>query len=83
MAMRQPVVAYDTAVHREYLDEWGVYAPVGDAAALADGIARLMADVALRHRLGQGLLQRAKDVYSWQAMMQKVVATYRELTDEA
>lgn len=80
MAMRQPVVAYDTAVHREYLAEWGVYAPVGDARAFADGIARLIADEALRQKLGQGLLARAESIYSWQAMMKQVVEIYRGLT---
>ncbi len=38
MAMGQPVVAYDTAVHREYLADLGFYAPVGDVAAFAQAI---------------------------------------------
>jgi glycosyltransferase involved in cell wall biosynthesis len=35
MAMARPVVAYDTAVNREFLGDLGVYAPLGDVAALA------------------------------------------------
>ncbi|MEI2692193.1 MAG: glycosyltransferase [Anaerolineae bacterium] len=38
MAAGLPVVAFDTPVHREYLGEWGSYAPAGDAAGLADAI---------------------------------------------
>ena len=43
MALAQPVVAYDTAVHREYLADLGVYAPVGDVAAFAQAIDDLAA----------------------------------------
>jgi glycosyltransferase involved in cell wall biosynthesis len=60
MAMGQPVVAFDTPVHREYLDESAVYAPAGDAAALADGVARLARSPELRRSLGQALRQRAE-----------------------
>ncbi|MBN1318072.1 MAG: glycosyltransferase family 4 protein, partial [Anaerolineales bacterium] len=35
MAMELPTVAFDTAVHREYLGDLGVYAPPGDTESLA------------------------------------------------
>jgi glycosyltransferase involved in cell wall biosynthesis len=37
MALGQPIVAYDTPVHREYLGEAGVYAPAGDVEASCRG----------------------------------------------
>jgi glycosyltransferase involved in cell wall biosynthesis len=79
MALAQPVVAYDTAVHREYLNDLGVYAPVGDVAAFAEGIRSLLYDPARRHRLGQQLRQRAQTHYSWQAAGEQIVAIYRRL----
>jgi glycosyltransferase involved in cell wall biosynthesis len=80
MAMAQPVVAYDTAVHREYLVELGVYAPPGDVAAFAAAVAALARDPERRAALGQGLRRRAQRVYSWQAAMRRVVDLYQELT---
>jgi glycosyltransferase involved in cell wall biosynthesis len=79
MALAQPVVAYDTAVHREYLDDLGVYAPVGDVAAFAGGILGLLHDPARRHSLGQQLRQRAQSYYSWQAAGEQMVAIYHRL----
>jgi glycosyltransferase involved in cell wall biosynthesis len=79
MALAQPVVAYDTAVHREYLDDLGVYAPVGDVANFAEGIRTLLHDPPRRHRLGQQLRQRAQTHYSWQAAGQQIVSLYHQL----
>lgn len=76
MAMAQPVVAYDTAVHREYLGEWGVYAPPGDVAELANAIGRLLHDPARRQLLGDKLRRRAAGHYSWQAAAQRIDALY-------
>ena len=63
MAAGLPVAAFDTPVHREYLGEEGCYAPAGDAAALAEAIARLLdrpaeaaaRGAALRGTRGRGL----------------------------
>ena len=38
MAAALPIAAFDTPVHREYLGDHGYYAPLGDAAALAEAI---------------------------------------------
>jgi glycosyltransferase involved in cell wall biosynthesis len=76
MAMGQPVVAFDTPVHREYLDESAVYAPAGDAAALADGVARLARSPELRRSLGQALRQRAESLYSWETSGRRIQSLY-------
>jgi glycosyltransferase involved in cell wall biosynthesis len=80
MALGQPVVAYDSPVHREYLADLGVYAPSGDVAAFTDAIATLLHQPERRHWLGQQLRQRALQVYSWQKAGERIVSLYRQLT---
>ncbi len=80
MALALPVVAYDTAVHREYLGEWGVYVPVGEVTAFSQEIAGLLHDPARRELLGQKLRQRAMAEYSWQHAAAKIIEVYKELT---
>jgi len=79
MAMAQPIVAYDTAVHREYLAEHGVYAPAGDFRALAGAICDLVHDPERRRCLGQKLRQRAAEKYSWQQAGEQICELYEEL----
>lgn len=76
MAMAQPVVAYDTSVHREYLGEWGVYAPAGDVAGLAARIGELLQDPERRRGLGQQLRQRAAEKYSWGRAAGEIARVY-------
>lgn len=80
MAMAQPVVAFDTAVHREYLADFGVYAPVGDTDALATGIIDLACDPSKRKVMGGQLRRRAKRNYSWQQAGNHIERIYRRLT---
>ncbi len=80
MALAQPVVAYETAVHREYLGEWGVYAAVGSVAELTRGIASLMHDVPRRASLGQALRQRAIAHFSWHQAAARINELYNLLT---
>ncbi|MEZ4642260.1 MAG: glycosyltransferase family 4 protein [Chloroflexota bacterium] len=80
MAMAQPVVAYDTAVHREYLADLGVYAEAGDVTALTSAIQELLHDPARRLELGQKLRQRATVAYSWQSATQHIIEVYKKLT---
>ena len=80
MALAQPVVAYDSAVHREYLADLGVYAPSGDVAAFTEAIATLLHQPEHRRALGQQLRQRALQTYSWQKAGEHVVSLYRKLT---
>ena len=80
MALGQPVVAYDSAVHREYLGDSGVYAPSGDVDAFAKAIATLLHKPERRYELGQQLRQRALQTYSWQIAGEQIVSLYKQLT---
>ncbi len=80
MAMAQPVVAFDTAVHREYLGESGVYVPRGDVPGLARAIADLAHDSERRRTLGMALQLRAAQRFSWQAAAARIQDVYYALT---
>jgi glycosyltransferase involved in cell wall biosynthesis len=80
MAMAQPVVAFDTPVHREYLADLGLYAPVGQEQALADAIKSLASDPQQRAELGCKLRQRAQDEYNWQHAGRRIEELYNHLT---
>jgi glycosyltransferase involved in cell wall biosynthesis len=80
MAMAQPVVAYDTAVHREYLGDLGMYAPADNVTAFTEAIAALSQDPEQRAYLGQLLRQRASEMYSWQRACTQIIALYEDLT---
>ena len=82
MAMAQPIVAYDTPVHREYLGEWGVYVPPGDVEKLAEAIGRLLRDPARRCHLGDHLRRRAARHYSWQAAARRIEDLYEHLVQQ-
>jgi hypothetical protein len=75
-----PVVAYDTAVHREYLADLGVYAPVGDVSAFAQAIDDLLQNPGRMADLGQKLRRRAEEVYSWETAVQQIITLYQNLT---
>ncbi|HZD11841.1 MAG TPA: glycosyltransferase family 4 protein, partial [Candidatus Binatia bacterium] len=79
MAMGQPVVAYDSPVHREYLGEWGVYVPSGDVSGLAEAIRDLIHDERRRCALGQGLRHRAAQNYDWRSAAKRIDDLYARL----
>jgi glycosyltransferase involved in cell wall biosynthesis len=80
MAMALPVVAYDTPVNREYLEDLGVYAPVGDVGAFMEAIAGLLRDPQGTAILGARLRQRAIDKFSWHAAADCILNIYNRLT---
>ena len=80
MAMAQPVVAFETPVSCEYLAEWGVYVPIGDAHGLAMAIRDLAHDPARRKKTGAALRERSKSKYSWQRAGEEIQAIYYGLT---
>jgi glycosyltransferase involved in cell wall biosynthesis len=80
MALAQPVVAYDSPVHREYLGDLGIYAPLGDVQSFAQAITQLLHNPTQREALGQQLRQRAIEIYSWELAGKDIVAIYRHLT---
>jgi len=73
-------VAYDTPVNREFLNDLGVYAPVGDVYALAEAIAALARRPAQRSQLGEALRRRAETSFSWPAAALCIEALYWHLT---
>lgn len=79
MAMAQPTVAYDSQVHREYLGDWGIYAPSGDVEALAAAIGNLVDQPEWRAEIGRNLQQRADTQFSWSAAARTIVSVYRHL----
>lgn len=86
MAVGLPVVAFDTAVAREYLAHDGIYARPGDAGSLAECL-----DAALPHAgqanpsayCGQRLRQRAVQSFGWEAAGRQIVEAYTRVRGEA
>lgn len=79
MATGLPVVAFDTPVARDYLGGDGVYAPPGDAHALAAGIRTLLQDRARAKMLGQRLRARAIEYFTWDVSARKIEQAYQTL----
>ncbi|MGH2370717.1 MAG: glycosyltransferase family 4 protein, partial [Chloroflexota bacterium] len=79
MAMGLPTVAYQTPVAREILGDLGVYAPVGDIAALADRLQVLLDDSARREALSAALRTRVAREFSWDTVALQLEGVYDEL----
>jgi glycosyltransferase involved in cell wall biosynthesis len=79
MAMGLPTVVFDNAVSREYLDDDGVYAPLGDAAALAQALLAVLADPGAGGARGARLRQRALALYDWEHAGERLLALYDRL----
>ena len=60
-------------------EETGLVVPPGDATALAEALARLVADPRLRQRLGTAGRARVLSDFSMDRMGQATAALYREL----
>jgi glycosyltransferase involved in cell wall biosynthesis len=82
MALAQPVIAFDTPVHREYLADRGVYVPPENVTALSAAIEELAHDPAQCFSIGQQLRIRAKENYSWGQAGKKIEELYWELTHD-
>ncbi|MFW6182383.1 MAG: glycosyltransferase family 4 protein [Chloroflexota bacterium] len=83
MAMGQPVVAFDSDVHREYLGESGVYVPPGDVEGLARAIEELLQDGQRRCKLGDALRRRAAARFSWEAAVMQIESVYVRMLQDA
>jgi glycosyltransferase involved in cell wall biosynthesis len=79
MAMGLPVVAFDTPVNREYLEEQGVYVPVEDMLALAEALGALLDDPRRGMALGQQSRERVTRCYRWPEAGEKILQVYREI----
>lgn len=83
MAMGLPTVAFDTPAQREYLGTLGVYAPIGDSAALARGVAELLDQPHRCRILGEQLRRLAVQHFGWDRAAATMVALYRSLLSKA
>ncbi len=61
--------------------ETGLLAPVGDVAAMAAHVVRLLADAPLRARLGAAARRRAETVFPLEATVERYEALYRRLLE--
>jgi glycosyltransferase involved in cell wall biosynthesis len=79
MACGLPIVATDTPVNRELLGESGVYAPVGDTAALADRLIELLQAPERRRSLGAALRLRVEREFGWPVLTDRLIELYRQV----
>lgn len=79
MALGLPIVTFDLPVMREYLGEYGVYAPLGDAEAFAEQILALLDDSERARALGHALRARAIQLFSWERAGRAIEDVYREV----
>ncbi|MBE2222554.1 MAG: glycosyltransferase family 4 protein [Anaerolineae bacterium] len=80
MALAQPIVAYDSPVHREYLADLGTYAPLGDINAFTESIQSLLHNPAAQKKQGENLRKRVIEKYSWQHAGRQIIDIYTDLT---
>ena len=78
MACGLPTVAFDTPPSREILGDLGVYAPRGDAAALAEAIAGLLERPQEAQTLGRRLRQRVMARFSWEQTARQLLRAYEQ-----
>jgi glycosyltransferase involved in cell wall biosynthesis len=80
MAAGLPVVAFCVGGNSELLSpERGALIPVGDEAAFADALQKLLADAALRQRLGGDARQFAQENFSLERVRERYVELYLRL----
>jgi glycosyltransferase involved in cell wall biosynthesis len=78
MAHARPVVASAVGGLLDLVadGETGIHVPPGDVAALREALERLLADRALRRRLGEAGRERVRERFSWTAVTDATVAAY-------
>ncbi|HEY88770.1 MAG TPA: glycosyltransferase family 4 protein [Thermoflexia bacterium] len=80
MAMKLPVVTYDTPVSHEYLGRWGIYAkPVGEAQSLAQALAFVIRNPEVARIMGVEAHARATRHFSWQRTGRRLLQIYDKL----
>jgi glycosyltransferase involved in cell wall biosynthesis len=81
MAASLPVVATNVGGNAEAVEDGvtGFIVPPEDPGALTAAISRLLRDPALAARMGAAGRQRALDLFTTEAMMQRITATYARL----
>ncbi len=83
-AAGKPVIATRAGGMTDIVDEGrtGFVVPVGDRAALAEALGRLLADEALRHTMGQAATAWVSERFSSQHMCEQLEAVYARLLQE-
>jgi glycosyltransferase involved in cell wall biosynthesis len=78
MAMNLPVVATGNAGVLDIVldNETGILVPPKDHQALADGIMKLVHDASMRKRFGEAGRKRVEEVFSIQAIVEKLENFY-------
>ncbi len=81
MACGLPVIASDVGGNAEAVErnETGLIVPAEDPDALAEAMLALLSSAARRQAMGAAGRERAKAVFSADAMMQKLTASYAEI----
>jgi phosphatidylinositol alpha-mannosyltransferase len=75
-----PVVASDIPGYREVVDDTtGVLTPPGDADALADAVAALLADEPGRLARGRAARERAATTYAWPLLARRLADAYERV----
>lgn len=85
MAQRLPVISTPVGGVPELVESGreGFLVPVGDTAALADRMADLIEDPALRERMGRAGFRRVEEHYSWAQMCSAYERLYRNVLNGA
>jgi D-inositol-3-phosphate glycosyltransferase len=80
MAYGRPVVASAVGGLLDLVvdGETGLLVPPRDPAALRGALERLLADQAVRRRLGEAARKRARERFSWQTVTDATIAAYEE-----
>jgi glycosyltransferase involved in cell wall biosynthesis len=83
MALRRPVIALDSGGAKEIVDHGGsgLLSPPGDVGSIAEHITRLLADPALRRRMGEHGRRRVIERFSSERMTDDMAAVYTSLVD--
>lgn len=84
MALAKPVIASAVAGNPELVEDGvsGLLVPPRDPAAAAAALTRLLEDVALRRRLGEGGRDRVRAGFSAEARLDRMEGLYRQLIAE-
>jgi glycosyltransferase involved in cell wall biosynthesis len=79
MAHGRPVVACPAGGLRDLVvdGETGIFVPVGDVEALRAALERLLADSALRRRMGAAGRERILERFTWAPVLERLLETYR------
>jgi glycosyltransferase involved in cell wall biosynthesis len=80
MAHGKPVVASAVGGLLDLVadEETGLHVPPGDVPALRAALERLLADPALRERMGEAARVRVRERFSWDAVTDATMAAYEE-----